>query len=284
MRYVTGWTVGLMPNAANLLSLLAEGRTVDASSVCVVVAHPDDESIGCGAQLARLNGVSLVLVTDGAPRDLLDARACGFNTAAAYARARAGEFRTVMRALNVSPAATVMLGLADQCAARNLDMVTRSLVDIFTRQAIRIVITHAYEGGHPDHDAVAFAVHAARDLLASRGHSLQIIEMPLYRLGDAGMVTQSFAPSSDAGPEMRLRLSAPAQEQKTRLLQIYWTQRSMLSNFSLDAEPFRVAGRYDFASLPNGGRILYDVHDWGLNGAQWRALARESLRQLSLAA
>ena len=25
----------------------------------------------------------------------------------------------------------------------------------------RVVVTHAYEGGHPDHDAVAFAVHAA---------------------------------------------------------------------------------------------------------------------------
>jgi LmbE family N-acetylglucosaminyl deacetylase len=189
-----------------------------------------------------------------------------------------------MRALNVSPAATVMLGVADQCAVRNLDMMTRTLVDMFSRQAIRIVITHAFEGGHPDHDAVAFAVHAARDLLACRGHSLEIIEMPLYRLGDTGVVTQSFAASSGAGPEMRLRLSPAAQLQKRRLLEIYQTQRGMLSVFSLDAEPFRMAGRYDFACLPNGGRVLYDLHDWGLNGAQWRALARDSLRQLSLAA
>jgi hypothetical protein len=83
---------------------------------------------------------------------------------------------------------------------------------------------------------------------------------------------------------MRLPVSPAAQRQKQRLLEIYRTQRRMLSAFSLDSEPFRVAGRYDFASLPNGGRILYDLHDWGLNGAQWRALARDSLRQLSLAA
>jgi N-acetylglucosamine malate deacetylase 2 len=41
--------------------------------VAVVVAHPDDETIGCGAILRRLPLVRLVHVTDGAPRDMIDA-------------------------------------------------------------------------------------------------------------------------------------------------------------------------------------------------------------------
>ena len=37
--------------------------------LAVVVAHPDDEMIGLGSRLSELGGVTLVYVTDGAPRD-----------------------------------------------------------------------------------------------------------------------------------------------------------------------------------------------------------------------
>jgi LmbE family N-acetylglucosaminyl deacetylase len=272
------------PDASSLLSVLSESRLVDASAVCVVIAHPDDESIGCGGLLARLRGVSVVLLTDGAPRNLVDAKALGFATAAAYACARAAEFREAMRLVGVADTAMVSLDVPDQSAARNLTLLTCRLVEIFSARSIRIAITHAYEGGHPDHDAAAFAVHAARNLLVRDGHLLQIIEMPLYRLGQEGMLVQSFAPCSDGGPEMRLQLNAPAQQQKQQLLDVYRTQRSMLSAFRLDAEPFRLAGQYDFACLPNVGRVLYERHDWGLTGTQWEALVQESSRQLSLAA
>ena len=40
---------------------------IDARQIAVVTAHPDDETIGCGAQLSRLSGVTVVTVTDGTP-------------------------------------------------------------------------------------------------------------------------------------------------------------------------------------------------------------------------
>ncbi|RAI45095.1 hypothetical protein CH341_05945, partial [Rhodoplanes roseus] len=40
---------------------------IDAGRVGVIVAHPDDETLGCGGQLARLYGVQVAIVTDGAP-------------------------------------------------------------------------------------------------------------------------------------------------------------------------------------------------------------------------
>jgi LmbE family N-acetylglucosaminyl deacetylase len=273
-----------MPKASSLLSLLSHGHAVDASTVCVVVAHPDDESIGCGGQLARLAGVCVVLATDGAPRNLVDAEACGFDTAGEYARVRAAEFQNAMRMVGVDPSDIVMLCIPDQCAARNLDLLTRQFVEIISRRDIRIVITHAYEGGHPDHDAVAFCVHAARDLLAREARLVEIIEMPLYRLEGEGMLTQSFSSMPEAGPETCIRLSPSAQHEKRRLLDIYQTQRSMLSMFKLDVERFRLAPRYDFATLPNAGRVLYEGHAWGLSGAEWIGLTQISLRQLARAA
>jgi hypothetical protein len=47
---------------------------IDATCMAFVVAHPDDETIGCGAPLSRPRGVRVIVVTDGAPRDLKDAR------------------------------------------------------------------------------------------------------------------------------------------------------------------------------------------------------------------
>ena len=54
----------------------------------IVVAHPDDETIGLGAQLGRFEDALLVHLTDGAPRDGEDARNYGFASVADYAAAR----------------------------------------------------------------------------------------------------------------------------------------------------------------------------------------------------
>ena len=61
---------------------------IDARHLALITAHPDDETIGCGAQLPRLSGITAITLTDGAPRDLIDARALGFPTAQDYANAR----------------------------------------------------------------------------------------------------------------------------------------------------------------------------------------------------
>jgi hypothetical protein len=58
--------------AAEILEILAERRTVEPR-VMIVVAHPDDETIGMGAQLCGFHDALLLQVTDGAPRDGRDA-------------------------------------------------------------------------------------------------------------------------------------------------------------------------------------------------------------------
>ena len=55
----------------------------------VIVVHPHDETLACGALVPRLADVTVLHVTDGAPRVFVDASRSGFTYWADYARAAA---------------------------------------------------------------------------------------------------------------------------------------------------------------------------------------------------
>jgi N-acetylglucosamine malate deacetylase 2 len=265
-----------------VLSALAAGdRNLNCCNVCIVVAHPDDETIACGGQLHKFSKLSVVLVTDGAPRNLADAKTAGFQTAAAYAQARYAEFFQVLAIAKVDPTTVIRLGLPDQSAAHQLGLLVHRLTHILFERRALVALTHAFEGGHPDHDAVAFAVHTARALLRGRGRNLDVLEFPLYRAGDSGVLLQSFPPPPTSGV-IRIVLDEKTQAVKQAMLDVYATQRRTLRQFSTRYELFRPAPDYDFCSLPNDGRVLYDHFDWGLKASDWRRLAHEALDQLGL--
>jgi N-acetylglucosamine malate deacetylase 2 len=257
-----------------------ERRRIAARDVAVVVAHPDDETVGCGALLARMDEARLVLVTDGAPRNLADARAHGFANASAYAAARRRELATALEAAGAMARKLIVLGIPDQQAARQLPALSRRLADLFRREAIAEVLTHAYEGGHPDHDATAFAVHAAARLLAREGRRLSVLEMPFYRLGPEGMLAQSIAgPADDA---VVTELTEEERARKQRMMQAHATQQGVLAAFGTDAERFRPAPNYDFTVLPNEGALYYAGRDWGLTGEEWQRCTRAALAELGM--
>jgi N-acetylglucosamine malate deacetylase 2 len=270
-------------DAAMLLAAIADPRrdAIAASDVAVVVAHPDDETIGCGAQLVRLHGRILLLVTDGAPRDLTDAKRSGFASAAAYAAARRGELLQAIAMAGVPAHALRTLGVPDQEAAMRLVDIARQLVQCFAQCRIRVVLTHSYEGGHPDHDATAFAVHAAAALLARSGHAISILEMPLYRLGPEGMLVQSFVPQA-SGDGIVVALTKEWRARKQKMLAAHVSQQDVLQAFSLDAERFRPAPAYDFTKLPNEGRLFYETMPWGMTGEHWLKLAAATLDDLGI--
>jgi LmbE family N-acetylglucosaminyl deacetylase len=253
---------------------------LDARDVAVVVAHPDDETIGCGAQLARLRGASVLTVTDGAPPNGRDAQRCGFAGPDAYAAERARELRHALALAHVAHENLVMLGFSDQTAAMRLIGLTREIAAHLAARDIRTVLTHAYEGGHPDHDATAFAVNAAARLTDRAGHPVHVIEMPFYR-GNGDWIVQQFNPLPGY-PETAIALSARARRKKRRMIDAYATQRETLKPFDTAVERFRRAPDYDFAALPNQGRLLYERYDWGMTGPKWVALARDAWRALGL--
>jgi LmbE family N-acetylglucosaminyl deacetylase len=253
--------------------LAAAGST--GAELLLVVAHPDDEAIGFGGHLAGLPQTHIVCLTDGAPRDLRDARAHGFADAAAYAAARRGELAAGLALAGAASGKVEHFGIPDQRAAFELVAMARRLAEVIAARQPRFVLTHPYEGGHPDHDAAAFAVRAACRLAARAGTAPRVAEMASYHLGEAGTVYQRFPPPE--GPELVVALAPEAQAVKSRMLACHATQARMLAAFSTERERFRPAPAYDFRALPNGGRLQYETWQLGLGGADWLRLAAAAL-------
>lgn len=262
------------------LASLRDGTPLAASRVALVVAHPDDETIALGARLPRLPGITVVHVTDGAPRSGGAAQAHGFPDPEAYAAARRRELGQAMSLAGVPSESLVALGVPDQGTPGRMAEVARRLADLLDARGIEVAVTHAYEGGHPDHDATAFAVHEAARLLAARGRPVGIVEAPFYHLApDGSWAIQAFCDEAP-GPSVALPLDEAGRALKRAMLDAHATQAGVLSMMRLDAERLREAPAHDFARLPNGGALLYERHGWGLTGERWLDLVRRAREEL----
>jgi LmbE family N-acetylglucosaminyl deacetylase len=250
--------------------------------ILIVVAHPDDEVIGVGGQLARLTGVRLLHVTDGAPRDLLDARAAGFDDWQGYAVARRQELLAALRLAGIEAAQADELGIRDQGASFRLVELAQALAAKIRCLRPELVMTLPYEGGHPDHDATALAVHAACALAQRHdGTAPALLEMTSYHMGAGGRVMSEFLPHPDAAVTT-LPLGERERAFKRRLVACFSSQSRVLADFPVDVERFRPAPAYDFRRPPHEGLLHYEQFDWGVDAAGWKALAGEALAALEI--
>lgn len=250
-----------------MLTALAERRLI-AAPVALVVAHPDDETIAAGASLHLMPRLLLVHVTDGAPRRLDDANREGFATPSAYAAARAAELDAALALSGAAPARAA-LGVPDQDATLAISAIAGRLCALFRTHRVEAVLTHAYEGGHPDHDATALAVH-----LAARGGP-EIVEFAGYHAApDGGMRTGAFLPGT---PDALVRLSPHDAARKAAMLACFRTQAAILSHFDPKQERFRNAPAYDFTAPPHPGRLNYENWGWSMTGTEWRKHASRAL-------
>jgi LmbE family N-acetylglucosaminyl deacetylase len=258
-----------------LARLTDEARpSIAAYNVAVVVAHPDDETIACGATLKRLRGAHVVVITDGVPRDSRDRNQ---QTAAVQSRVTA-RWRELLAALELAghkPSAVKSLAIADRKAAEHLVAITRRLTRIFAESGTAIALTHAYEGGDPDHDATAFAVHQAAALCRRAGQDVTVIEMPLRQAPATKVPAQQW---TDA---IILPLTVEARLLKKTMLACFEGGGEIKDGLAMDAERFRLAPDYDFEEPANRGLVSYDGGDGELGPGRWCNLVASARLRLS---
>lgn len=258
----------------------------EAARVLLAVAHPDDETIGAGILLSHTPDAWVLHATDGVPGNA-GFIARGFSgTPEEYAAARRRELEAALALAGIGPERLRCLGARDQETVFEIPRLTRELATAFREIAPEIVLTHAYEGGHPDHDAVAFAVHAAADLLRGEGaEPPEIWEMPLYHAEpgenrERRTVVGEFLPAPGL-EEIRITLTQEERERKRRMLGCFETQSQTLRAFLPPRdERFRPAPRYDFSKPPHAGRLQYEIWGFGMTGERWREVASVLQQQL----
>jgi len=252
----------------------ALARVLEGTPALLVVAHPDDETIGFGGHLPLSRNVTVLHLTDGAAF----ARAAGYASRAAYARARALELDRAMTVAGVRRARRRSLGLPDQGACDHLVEIARAVRALARELGAGVVLTHAYEGGHPDHDAAAFAAAAAARALDP---SLVVLEMPFYHRAGGAFVANRFIPAAGA-TDHEVPLSRAQLVHKCVMLRSFASQAAVLVALDPRVERFRIAPGHDFTRLPHAGPLHYETtQGWSMTGARFCELAAAARRALA---
>lgn len=128
----------------------------DADRVLVLAPHPDDETFGCGATLARLSqagaNVTVCVLTDGA------AYASSAVDRRSQLNIRQAETNRALACLGVNEG--IFWGLADRGLSGQADLAGRVL-EIMHRTQVTLVLAPSLWEIHPDHLATSRAVWSA---------------------------------------------------------------------------------------------------------------------------
>ena len=241
----------------------------------IVAPHPDDETIGAAIWMARHRDIRITLlhITDGSPRDPADFPAAGFASREAYADERRCELGEALSLFRIGPEQLRSFSYVDKESHLHLPELIARMLALIKELQPAVVLSPAYEGGHPDHDTAALAVAVARLHVTQ---SFCHLEYRLYHAGPNGaMVTDEFLPQP-MNPVEVCPLTKAEQQLKRRMLATFRTQQHILREFSLSNEQFRPAPSYDFARPPHEGMLMYEHWGWAISGKEWRDYAAEA--------
>ena len=245
----------------------------------VIVAHPDDDVVGAGGLISRLDDVTVLHVTDGISKNG-SASDADSGEGPQSARSLIRESRTALALANVPADQIIEFGLSTEQPPLELANLTRRIASLLRQIAPDIVLTNPYEGGDPDHDATAFATHAALRLLRQSGFkSPSVFEIALYPTPGENERVLDFLPS-DAAEITTLLLDKKARDLKRQMFACFTTRPNLKRENSFSRERFRRPPRYNFTAAPNGGKLNYQRVAAGVECDEWQDLVRKAWAEL----
>jgi N-acetylglucosamine malate deacetylase 2 len=260
----------------------AEAPT-ESLRVLVLAAHPDDETIGASCVLGRVSECAVIYLTDGAPRNSRWRSPHVNGSREFYACVRAEEAASALALVGVPAVRIMFLGAVDQEAIHEVQRLLEDFIHAVQRIQPSFIITHPYEGGHPDHDTAALVARLALRSSGQRlGSTPELLEMTSYHAVDGRRVSGEFLSwpgVSTRQEQVILKLSPPERASKARMLGCYVSQWHVLSEFPLEPEGLRVAPLYNFSQPPHHGPLWYECLQWPLTGHRWRELASAAVAQ-----
>ena len=237
----------------------------------IVVAHADDETIAASRWMAMAPQQFTILhTTDSGPRNPKYFQRAGFATRDAYAMHRRTELLAALKFVGIDESQCHMAQVPDQEAIMNVPLLSKTIASFFP---VDRIITHSYEGGHPDHDATALAV-----ALAVGCSGLEVLEFPAYHAAvDGTLVASQFLPHPTHPLIQRITLDPADAARKAAMFDCFRSQQHLFSRFSTTEELFRRAPEYDFLAPPHAGTLYYETRDMGMNYEMWRQFAQAVL-------
>jgi len=227
----------------------------------MLVAHPDDEVIAFGALMQWMKKAVVVFATDGAPYDSYFWNEYGSRDAYAQVRQReARQALSIVRAQEIFLSERVNGGIADQELFRRLPEAVKALEEVVSQLEPDCLLTLAYEGGHPDHDACCFISSQV-----GRRRNVPVWESPLYHRNSGGSsVVQTF-PQATSG-EIEVQVAGEELLKKLEMFHTYKSQKLTLDLFRPEVEQFRPIADYDFTRRPLPWKLNYEHWQWPMTG------------------
>lgn len=197
-----------------------------------------------------------------------------------YASLRLKELRDAFSICDFNREDHILLNGVDQKVIDSLYSLTVQVIHLIERIRPSVVLTHSYEGGHPDHDCASFIVSKALKVFTlSRGHTnIRHFEFSGYHEHNSLIETGTFKTGS--GTVITVSLPEYNKNLKKMMIDCFVSQKEMLSIFNIEKEVFRIAPVYDFSRPPHSGKLLYEIMDWGLNSSKWRAVVEQVSQEI----
>jgi N-acetylglucosamine malate deacetylase 2 len=231
----------------------------------VLVAHQDDEAIACAVLIQRAEQATIVFATNGAP---VDPYFWGkYGSPQKLAEVRREEATNAMRAVGIAHAC--FLDFPDQQLHLSAAAAIARVIQIAQEQRCSAIVTHAYEGGHPDHDTCSYIAHEVGESL-----SLEVWEMPLYHRAEGKPSMQQFL---NGNADLTITPSDEEYARKQQMMAAYPSQGELLRTFTKREEVFRRQPHYDYARPPHEGQLNYEAWQWQVTGKEVSSALSRSL-------